>query len=195
MQTSNKIIIGIAIIFFLLVNTTYLWMGDLGFYGMILSIVLFLIFIGLSIALMVYLFMSIREKLQKRESNITTGILIIVLSLTFFMPFGLVNYGAFEAKDILIAQREGVANCTITLKLKENQQFISKDICFGISQTKGNYFVSGDTVVFEKVNTGRGKEKFYEFGILESEKEKRLILYRDKQDTVGLKLIILKYEK
>src|SRR5690554_1347475 len=119
MHTRSKLIIGISLAFFLLVNTSDLWTDDLGFYAMIFSIILFLTFIGLTIILVIQLFYAVKERFKKRERNLTTSVLVLVLILPVFMPFGIVNFKKFESKDILVAQREGVANCTVTLKLKE----------------------------------------------------------------------------
>lgn len=190
MQTRNKFIIGIAIGFFLLVNTSDLWADDLGFYAMIFSIMLFLTFIGLTIILIIQLFYSIKERFKKRERNLTAGILISVLILTVFMPFGLVNFKKFESKDILVAQREGVANCTVTLKLKVNNEFTFSNICFGTTMTKGEFTIGGDTIYFQNIKLGRDVEKFYEFGIQEN--EDRITLFASNQDTLGLQLKVVR---
>lgn len=190
MQTRNKFIIGIAIGFFLLVNTSDLWTDDLGFYAMIFSIMLFLTFIGLTIMLIIQLFYSIKERFKKKERNLTAGILISVLILTVFMPFGLVNFKKFESKDILVAQREGVANCTVTPKLKENNEFTFSNICFGTTMTKGEFTIGGDTIYFQNIKLGRDVEKFYEFGIQEN--EDRITLFASNQDTLGLQLKVVR---
>jgi|SRR5690606_3467710 len=189
MQTRSKLIIGIAVGFFLVVNTSDLWTDDLGFYAMIFSIILFLTFIGLTIILVIQLFYSFKERLKKRERNLTASVLVLVLVLTVFMPFGIVNFKKFASKDILVAHREGVANCTVTLKLKENNEFTFSNICFGTSMTKGEFTIGGDTIFFQNIRLGRGVENFYEFGIQEN--ENRIMLFSNKQDTVGLQLKII----
>ena len=189
------LIIGAAVLFFCLINTSALWINNLDFYAMIASTFLFLVFIGLFITLSVQLFLSVKEQFQRRERNIVLGVLITILLLTFIMPFGLSNFKSFESKDVLIAQREGVANCTITLTLKENGEFVSSNICFGASETKGNYSMVGDTVLFEKVKPGRGTTDFYKFGILKLDQPSGFTLFRNAQDSIGLTLNIIKYEE
>jgi hypothetical protein len=189
MHTRSKFIIGIALAFFLLVNTSDLWTDDLGFYAMIFSIILFLTFIGLTIILVIQLFYAIKEQFKIKDRNLTISVLVSVLILTVFMPFGIVNFKKFESKDILVAQREGVANCSITLKLKENSKFTFSNICFGTSMTKGEFTIGGDTIYFHSTRLGRNIESFYEFGIQEN--ENRIMLFSNKQDTVGLQLRII----
>lgn len=189
MHTRSKLIIGIALAFFLLVNTSDLWTDNLGFYAMIFSIILFLTFIGLTIILIIQLLYAFKERFKNRERNLTAIVLVLVLILTVFMPFGIVNFKKFESKDILVAQREGVANCTVTLKLKENNEFAFSNICFGTSMTKGEFKIGGDTIYFQNTKLGRSVENFYEFGIKEN--ENRIMLFVNKQDTLGLQLKII----
>jgi hypothetical protein len=40
---------------------------------------------------------------------------------------------------VLIAQMEGAANCTTTLKLKKDNTFVERVICFGITDFCINY--------------------------------------------------------
>lgn len=189
MQTRNKLIIGIAVTFFLLVNTNDLWTDNLGFYSMIFSIILFLTFISLSITVIIQLFYSIKERFRKRERNLTNVILVFVLILIFFMLFGFLNIKKIESKDILVANREGVANYTTTLKLKESNEFTFSTICFGTWMTKGEFTLVEDTIFFNKVQLGREVESFFEFGIQDN--ENRITLFNHKQDTVGLRLKVI----
>ena len=89
-----------------------------------------------------------------------------VLTTSFIFPHGLINYGIFESESLLIAQREGAANCMTTLKLKVNNTFVETNVCFGVTETTGKYRLSGDTIYFENVSLGRNKKEFYEFAVI-----------------------------
>jgi len=100
---------------------------------------------------------------------------------------------------LLIAQREGAANCMTTLKLKEDNTFIERNVCFGVTETKGKYRLSGDTIYFENVSLGRHVKKFYQFAVIvDKEQEGKysgdLVRYENYSDTTGIPLWISKNE-
>ncbi|MFT3911451.1 MAG: hypothetical protein QM737_18655 [Ferruginibacter sp.] len=197
-STLNKGLFIATIIFFLLVNTTYYWEGKLGLFAFPAFLFLVVVFFVLLIALLRQLFSSMKEKFGNRKRILLIFVLITVLTLSFFKPAGLIDFEKFEGNDILIAQREGAANCTTTFKLKENNKFTEKSICFGINEIKGNYKFRNDTIFFENVELDRGEEGFYKFAIIRPSKFNKdsnhfdLVRYKNLNDTIGHELWITK---
>ena len=118
-----------------------------------------------------------------------------VLTTSYFFPGGLLNFDVMKSESLLIAQREGAANCMTTLTLKKNNKFIETNVCFGISETTGDYKISGDTLYFENVVPGRHESDYFEFAIIKKNSEINndlgdIIRFKDKADTVGLALWI-----
>lgn len=189
-----------AICFFVLINTAYLWENNLGLWAIPIDLILALIYVWLFSLLVREIFFSIKERFRKKKRLLQIGILILVLSLTFYSPAGLIKYEFFESETVLIAEREGAANCLTTLKLKENLSFNERAICFGSSETKGNFGFINDTIFFENVQLGRNTSKFYQFAVIkpsthDNEKIKGdLILYNSTNDTTGYLLWITKNE-
>lgn len=104
-----------------------------------------------------------KEDFKSRQRNIVVAFLVAVLIITLFRPAGFINFDKLAGEDILIAQREGAANCTTTLKLKKNHTFIETNICFGLEEIKGKYVVRNDTIFFIDIDTGRDKDPYFQF--------------------------------
>lgn len=126
-----------------------------------------------------------------------------VLITAFVRPTGLIDFDRLEGENIIIAEYEGVANCTTTLKLKKNNKFVLKKICFGTSDVKGTYTQVNDTVFFKDVKYfADEKEWFYDFALIERKEwmlyEKKYLgsvtLYKDRADTLGYALYITDYK-
>ena len=196
----NKGLLITTIIFFLTVNTTYYWEGKLGLFAFPAFLVLVAIYFGLAIALIRQLYLAVREKLVDKSRLLLIGLLTIVLALTFIKPFGLINFDKLEGDNILIAEREGAANCMTTLKLKDDFTFRERNVCFGVTEIKGNYHLQNDTIYFDNVSVGRHENEFYKFAVVKpSEFDNSKILgdlirYKDLTDTIGHKLWITKNE-
>ena len=94
-------------------------------------------YFGLAIALLRQIYFSVKEKFKQNHRFILIGLLTTVLLLTYFKPLGIVDFDKFEGTDILIAEREGAANCLTTLKLKDDYTFRERIGCFGVSEIKG----------------------------------------------------------
>ena len=122
----------------------------------------------------------------------------VVLALSFSYPGGLINFDNFESDSIIIAQREGAANCMTTLKLRQDSSFTERNVCFGVSETTGTYKIKGDTVFFENVSQGRNKSNFYKFAVIKNQEINtkkhlgELVRYKDCSDTTGLALQVIK---
>jgi hypothetical protein len=155
-----------VVIFFLIINTLYFWESKLGGYAMLLTLLLIITYIILSVSLFYQFYLAIREKFANRSRLIISGIVATVLILSFFYPFGVINYQKFEAKDLLIAGREGVANCNTTLKLKANNNFIEQSVCFGVYEVHGRYSIKGDSIFFSNIQLGRGENEYYQFAVI-----------------------------
>jgi hypothetical protein len=195
-----KSLLTTTIIFFLLVNTTYYWEGKLGYFAMPATLILLSVYLGLLIALFRHLFFAIKEKFKDRQRLFVMAVLTTVLALTFFKPFGLIDFDKLEGDNILVAQGKGAANCMTTFKLKENNKFTERSVCFGVKETKGNYKLTNDTIYFENVEPGRHEDEFYKFAIIrpskfdEDGKHFDLVRYKSLNDTTGHALSITKNE-
>lgn len=196
----NKGLIITTIIFFLTVNTTYYWEGKLGLFAFPAFLILAVIYLGLGIALIRQIFFSVREKFTVKNRLITIGLLILVLALIFFNPYGLIDFDELEGDNLLIAEREGSANCMTTIKFKDDFTFSERTVCFGIMETKGSYHLQNDTIYFDYVSISRHENEFYKFAVIEPSKLNKdgkhfdLKRYKNLTDTVGHELWITKNE-
>lgn len=196
----DKKLILTAIAFLLVLNTSYYWQGKLGFWALLVFLILFVVFVVLGILVVVEIYNALIEKFKDKNKVLKIGIVLPILLLTFFYPFGLIDFEKFEGNVILIAQREGVANCMTTLKLKDNNKFKEKSVCFGINEIKGNYNFKNDTIFFENGNLPIENDDYFKFAIIRPSKlfrdNKHLALVRFKsiQDTIGDELYIEKNE-
>jgi len=189
-----------TIIFFLIVNTSYYWEGKLGLFAFPSFILLILIYIGLGISLFRQLYLIIKEKFDNKLRLITIGLLVFVLIITFLRPNGLINFDKLEGGDILVAEREGAANCMTTLKLKDDYTFKERNVCFGVTETKGDYYIKNDTIYFDNINIGRHIDEYYSFGVVKPSKFSKdgkhfdFVRYKSLTDTLGHELWITKNE-
>jgi hypothetical protein len=193
----NKRLIITTIIFFLTINTTYYWEGKLGLFAIPVLLLLIFIYFGLAIALVGQIYIAIKEKLADKLRLLLICFLTLVLILTFFNPFGFIDFDKLEGEDVLVAQREGAANCMTTFKLKKDFTFRERNVCFGVTEVIGTYRISNDTIYFESVKRGKEEDIKYEFAIIEelenyTELPFALKLYKDKNDTIGFNYYIRK---
>lgn len=196
----NKGLIITTIIFFILVNTTYYWEGKLGLFAFPAFLVLTVVYFGLAVVLLRQFYLAIKEKFREKQRFILIALLTAVLTLIFLKPFGLIDFDKFEGKDFLVAEREGAANCMTTFKLKEDNKFIESNVCFGVTEIKGNYKLRNDTIYFENVVLGRHIDEFYQFAVIRPSiynndgKHFDLVRYKSINDTTGHILWITKNE-
>lgn len=192
----NKGLIISTLVFFLIVNTNYFWEGELGLYAFPAFILLVIIFFVLVFMLFLQLISAIKEKFKNKKRLLTIGLLTVVLILTFLRPNGIVNFENLQGNDLLVAQREGVANCMTTFKLKENNRFSEINVCFGVTKISGEYIIKNDTIFFENIEYGRHENEFYEFAVIKPSKinpdKFDLVRFKNKNDTIGHELGILK---
>lgn len=196
---SNGLIIT-TLAFFLLVNTTYYWEGKLGHFAFPAFLLLGALYFGFVIALLLQLYLAIKERFKQKSRFINIGLLTAVLLLTFYKPLGLIDFDKLEGNDVLVAKREGAANCMTILKLKHNFTFSERNVCFGVTETKGTFRIVNDTIYFDNVQLGRHEDHFYKFAVLKPKKFDNskslgdIIRYRDLTDTIGHELWITKNE-
>jgi hypothetical protein len=196
----NKGLLLTTVIFFLLVNTIYFWEAKLGLYAFPAFLILVVIYLGLGIALVKQIYSLIKEKLTDKKRMITIGLLTFVILVTFLRPFGIIDFDKLEGENILVAEREGAANCMTRLKLKDDFTFKERIVCFGVSETKGNYRFQNDTIYFDNVSVGINEDDFYKFAVVKPSKffangkHYDLIRYKGLTDTIGHELWITKNE-
>jgi hypothetical protein len=172
-----------------------LWMDQLGFFGsLLIAIVLCLSFLILGCCLIWHVAFGIKERFKNRNRSIITAVLMIVVAVAYFQPFGLLTPDRFEGKDLLIAQREGSANCTTVFKLKENNRFVEETVCFGIARIKGEYRLKDDTVYFHNVEGS--KESYYQFAVIQKSVASEsglgtLVRYKNAADSAATSLWIV----
>jgi len=196
----NRRLLITTFVFFLLVNTNYYWEGKLGLFAFPAFLLLAAVYLGLAIALLQQVYFLIKENFRQKKRVLLIGLLTGVLLLTYLNPLGLVDFDKLEGNDVLVAEREGSANCLTTLKLKDDFTFRERIGCFGVSEIKGTFRVVKDTIYFDNVQLGRHEDHFYKFAVIKATKFDNskivgdLIRYRDLTDTVGHGLWITKNE-
>jgi hypothetical protein len=189
-----------ALLFFLMVNTSFFWekqLGSTAFPFFLLLVVCYLIFFLVLIKQSKQL---LQEGLTNRKRLYVSVLLATVLILVALFPTGVVDFDRLSGRDVLIASREGAANCGTTLKLKDNRRFAEKSVCFGISETNGTYQLRGDTIIFDDIKSGRNTDGYYEYAVIgpskifNDESLSSIVLYKGKADTIGDELWIIKNE-
>ena len=146
-----------TLLLFLTVNTISLWDGKLGFLAFPFFLLLVVVYLILAVLVFRQLFFAISEKFKDKQRLGVIGALTIVLTLILLKPNGLIDFDKLQGKDLLVAEREGAANCMTTLKLKENNTFTERSVCFGVTEIKGNYELKGDTVFLEMLRSPETK--------------------------------------
>lgn len=190
----NKGLLITAIIFFLIVNTLYFWKGKLGIWAFPTFAVLALVFIVLTVLLFRQIYLLIKERFTNKSRLFSAGILFSVLALVLYKPMGIIDFDSLEGEDVLVAQREGAANCMTTFKLKDNLTFKERSVCFGLEEQTGTYHLSNDTIYFSYSTQDKDVKK-YEFAIVEefgnnTPKSFYLKLFGTKNDSIDMSLSI-----
>lgn len=201
MKVQYKRLIILSVVFFLVIQTAYFWEPWLESWGLLLIFLLVIVFMTLAGLFLSHLIMLIKERFRNRQRLIVAAVLLVAVSTSLLWPMGLIDYDQLAGKDLFIAMREGAADCQTILKLKDNNTFVQRHLCFGTSEIKGTYTVKGDTIFFTNAKPARGNEKYYMYArIIKENKIEHgyynsvgdLILYKDKKDTTGYLLWITK---
>lgn len=200
MKVQYKRLIIISIVFFLLIQTSYFWEPWLETWNMLSIFILVIVFMTLAGLFLSHLVMLIKERFRNQQRLIVAAALFVAVSTSCLKLTGLIDFDRLAGKDLFVAKREGAANCQTILKLKDNNAFVERRVCFGISEIKGTYAVKGDTILFTNAKPARGNEKYYMYAVIKKGKVKNtqlttfgdLELYKDEKDTTGHLLIITK---
>ncbi|MFZ4455398.1 MAG: hypothetical protein ACOYOT_04175 [Bacteroidales bacterium] len=184
-----------AVVLLLLVNTSYYWEGLLNLFAIPVFFALVIVYIFVGIQLIRLVFLAFKERFADKVKNISIIISLVSLTLIFIKPNGIIDFDKLQGKDLIIAGSEGVANCTTTLKLKENNSFIFRSVCFGLTDIKGTFIKRNDTIFFEEKSILIKNEDFYKFGILKRNNNKGIksetfILYLNQKDSIGYPLSV-----
>lgn len=149
-------------LFFVLLNTSDLWEGKLGYFAFFSLIILFLFSICLLIRLIYLVVNIIRQRDYKNKMLIfVIFFMTLVLGLAIYEPEGFIDYDLLFGEKVLIAYNEGAANTTATLTLFENGKFRWQTVQFGLFVTIGDYKISADTIFFDS-------DEFFKYACFDS---------------------------
>jgi len=190
------IILAIAFLL-LIVNTTYFWEGKLGLFAFPAFLLLTVFYVVLTVILFRQIILILKNRFNDKKRVAVSALLFAVLLSVYFKPTGFIDFDSLAGKDLLIAEREGGGNCTTTLKLKDNYTFRERSVCFGVNEIKGSYEIKGDSLIFKDIKNER-KNGYYLYALIKPANFQNemiigtLTLYRDKSDSSGLELFIIK---
>jgi hypothetical protein len=190
MLSQFRLQLTLTLALFLTINMSYFWEGEFGIAFLIIIILLFIIYFLLSIEFIRQLYISVKNKFSEKTRNFLLLLMFSCLVLILIKPKGLINFEKIlDGEDKVLAQAEGAANCTTTLKLKNNEKFVYESVCFGIDRIKGEYKISNDTIYFK--NSRKSFE--YKFGVIDKD-ENIIKLYKNKSNRnyYGIPIVVLK---
>ncbi len=159
-----------AIILFVVVNTQFLWEGELGFLTFLIDFILFVCVVVLFVLFVKKGYKLVREKVRNRRDVVelvayirVRGLLPVnwnrrdvvelvaifgILCIIAVWPYGIIQRTDIESPAIMKASRRGVAGSSYALYLKEDGTFRDRQICFGVYDETGTYRISNDTIYF-----------------------------------------------
>ncbi|MDH0673533.1 hypothetical protein N5D03_03125 [Empedobacter sp. GD03861] len=105
------------------------------------------------------------------KKGIPVFISIVVLTLVFLYPSGIITDKTIYGKDKLVAYSIGTADCSTTYYFKSNDIYIVNSFCFFPSREVGKYYLKNDTIYFDTITN-----KQYKFGTI-NRKDSILELY------------------
>ncbi|RYZ94637.1 MAG: hypothetical protein EOP47_27480 [Sphingobacteriaceae bacterium] len=179
----------------MVINLQYYWEDMIGLALIPVTLVLFVVFIILLVMLFVMITRIIKQRSGDKISTAVTAILGVVLLLVLIFPGGIVDFSKYE-NNILVATREGSANCTTTFKFKADGKFSETSVCFGIERINGTYRLSRDTI---NLYYNQESKSNFSRAIIKYDKKKtghnlgEVLLYKNIHDTVSFPLTITKY--
>lgn len=173
MNAQQKKILIATIVYVLLWNTQYFFEQLSGPSSLIILLILLIaLFYLISIALFL-LVKFILKKPKNKFSLINIGFIFLVAILSWFKPFGIIDFYKFEGENILIAMEEGSTYAS-AIRLKEGNIFKKTTTSFGIIDHQwGNYTIVNDTIKFHyNDETLENKEDDYAILKLENDFKK-----------------------
>lgn len=189
----HKAIYITALIFFLVFNTAYFWENFTGIWHLPIILILLSTFIFLLVVFFKHLILTIKEKFKAKSRLKVLTTLFIILGLTIYKPYGIINFAYFESETLFSSQIEGAANCMTYFELKKNGSFVEKSFCFGPSEINGKYKLKGDTIFFYESKENRTSSKYYEFALLKKNSQNsscEISFFENEKDTNGLPMQI-----
>ena len=189
----------IALLLFIVVNTTFLWEG-LPFSGdFLIFLVLFAVWgiLGVIFLLKVVAFRSNRQYKAKRE-KLNIVILGGILLITYLYPLGIIKSSFFEPPSVMTVYSDGAIHCSTTINLIRDSTFVERSVCFGLSKNKGEYIIKGDTIKFNYNKKSSDGVKTT-FGIIELNKTQdntigTFYYYRNLTDSIPNIMKIIKLD-
>lgn len=145
---NSNFLLFIALFLLIIVNCTWFWSQTNPTIGLLIFMGEILLFLALCLANLYNILKIMIERFRDKSRIIRTAILSVILLLVLLFPNGMIDFSRLEGKDLIIASREGAANCMTRLKLKENQRFMEEVNCFGLEIRRGTYTITGDTIRF-----------------------------------------------
>ncbi len=183
-------------------NTQYFWEYLPGLFDMGIMLTLLITIVILVLTGVYQVFKYLAEEQKDKFRLINAGLIVLVSVLTCLKPLGLIDFKKLEGENILYAMREGVANCTTSIRLKEGNRFKKTSICFGTDHSWGSYEIINDTIKFhyDKISEENKKEDFAIMQIVEDTTDKRIgiIHYHSKglrKEGIPMKIMELNREK
>lgn len=156
---------------FLLINTQNFWIHETGFFAIVLYLIELILFIGLIISTIIKLYKYFDDEERNFKKGISVFVGIIVLTLIFLYPSGLITDKTIYGKDKLVAYSIGTIDCRTTYYFKSNDVYIEDSFCFFPSREVGKYYLKNDTIYFDTITN-----KQYKFGTI-NRKDSVLELY------------------
>lgn len=148
----HKKVISILVILFLVIWNFSYFLGYLqkGFISFIVLQNSILCWLLLAAIASYQVFKFIVSKKKDLQRLLYASLILIICLLSYLNPRGLINWKKFEGKSLMIASREGVANCQTYFELKENYNMKYTSACLGgMNFIHGTYRLSNDTVYMQ----------------------------------------------
>jgi len=190
----KKIISTLIVVFFGIWFFQYFLSYIQGAYTIVVLLIgLCLWFILLGIAIYQLIKLAV-EKIKNYQRLLFVSIILILGFLSYTEPMGMINWEKYEGQNILVAEREGTANCRTIIKLKENNKLKYISRCFGVDFHLGTYELRKDTLYFELEKNVGYMDKYSYATLLKSKtdttKYKRMILHKNFEDKRSLSFSI-----
>ena len=150
--------------FLILLIVSYFIEQSPSIWTLVINIVLPFYFLALCCSLLWHCRILWKDRFRNATKNWLLLFTISVITFTTACFFGMIRLDRIYGKDILVAGREGAANCFTTFKLKNTQNFTTESFCFGREWNRGRYFISGDTIHFAGTSQ---QANGYLFGLIE----------------------------
>lgn len=188
----NNILLIASILFFTVVNTTFLWSNWLGPAALILFMFMVIVYIIIGFLWFWVLFDLLGKDNKPRKDIIVLLFGAFVLGTSFLFPSGMVPlFKESASRSILTATAEGAANCMSYFYLVDETHFAENTVCFGTNHMGGNYVRKDDTLYFELTEVSRQDDTaYYQFAVFQNDtfqgqplNGSTLLFYDDYNDT------------